>query len=198
MKWTEKTKQHFETIGEHRRLVRQGCFAVGLYRQGLLHDLSKYTPMEFFVGVKYYQGYRSPNNAERELKGYSSAWLHHKGRNRHHYEYWMDFAPSEGIGIVPIEMPVQYLVEMFMDRIAASKIYNKENYTDDFPLQYYLKGKPRIVMHRNTQRQLEFLLNMLAREGEKATFAYIRKTVLAKKFTIGLRQVGERQRSTIK
>lgn len=84
--------KHFRTITYHKYLVMKGCFAVGLYRQGLTHDLSKYSPAEFLVGAKYFQGNRSPNNAEREEKGYSSAWLHHKGRNRHHYEYWIDYS----------------------------------------------------------------------------------------------------------
>ena len=102
----------------------KGCFAVGLYKQGLTHDLSKYSPTEFLVGARYFQGDRSPNNAEREEKGYSSAWLHHKGRNRHHYEYWVDYSIKEVPGgIAPIEMPVKYVAEMLMDRIAASKVY---------------------------------------------------------------------------
>ena len=83
---------HFITITHHKILVMQGCFKVGLYWQGLMHDLSKYEPSEFWVGAKYYQGTRSPNNAEREEKGYSGAWLHHKGRNKHHYEYWIDYS----------------------------------------------------------------------------------------------------------
>ena len=71
--------KHFCTINHHKILVMRGCFQVGLIRQGLLHDLSKYSPTEFIVGCKYYQGNMSPNNAEREAVGYSSAWLHHKG-----------------------------------------------------------------------------------------------------------------------
>ena len=82
--------KHLKTINHHKMLVMKGCFRVGLYKQGLLHDLSKYMPSEFLVGCKYYQGDVSPNNAEREDRGYSSAWLHHKGRNKHHYEYWID------------------------------------------------------------------------------------------------------------
>ena len=82
-----KAIKHFQTITKHKILVMQECFRVGLYRQGLLHDLSKYGWTEFRVGCRYYQGTRSPNNAEREDKGYSSAWLHHKGRNKHHYEF---------------------------------------------------------------------------------------------------------------
>ena len=70
--------KHLKTINHHKMLVMKGCFRVGLYKQGLLHDLSKYMPSEFLVGCKYYQGDVSPNNAEREDRGYSSAWLHHK------------------------------------------------------------------------------------------------------------------------
>ena len=71
------------------------CFRAGMYKQGLLHDLSKYAPVEFLVGCKYYQGDRSPNNAEREDTGISKSWLHHKGRNKHHFEYWVDYAPGD-------------------------------------------------------------------------------------------------------
>ena len=90
--------KHFCTITRHKFLVMEGCFKVGLIKQGLLHDLSKYTPTEFIVGCKYYQGVMSPNNAERMDKGYSSAWLHHKGRNKHHLEYWIDYGlPDKAI-----------------------------------------------------------------------------------------------------
>ena len=83
---------HFITITHHKILVMQGCFKVGLYWQGLMHDLSKYEPSEFWVGAKYYQGTRSPNNAEREDIGVSTSWLHHKGRNKHHFEHWVDYS----------------------------------------------------------------------------------------------------------
>lgn len=114
--------KHFKTITHHRRLVRRGCFRVGLYWQGLTHDLSKYSPTEFWTGVRYYQGNRSPNTAEREDKGYSEAWMHHKGRNKHHFEYWTDINPATR-QYEPVEMPRRYLAEMVMDRIAACKTY---------------------------------------------------------------------------
>lgn len=173
--------KHFKTVTYHKYLVMKGCFRVGLYRQGLLHDLSKYAPAEFFVGAKYYQGNRSPNNAEREEKGYSAAWLHHKGRNKHHYEYWMDYSVTAiSGGMKPAKMPNRYVVEMFMDRIAASKVYNGKAYTDADPLTYYKKGVDRMpyLLHPDTRALLEKLLIMLAREGEKRTFSYIRKKIL--------------------
>ncbi len=172
-----KAWQHFKTITYHKYLVMKGCFQIGLYRQGLLHDLSKYTPTEFRVGMQYYQGTRSPNNAEREEKGYSAAWMHHKGRNRHHYEYWSDYSIVEQ-GMVPVPMPTVYVLEMFMDRIAASKVYRKELYTNRDSLDYFLSSKDLKLMHEKTKKQLEFLLRMLARDGEEKTFRYIRTKIL--------------------
>ena len=176
-----KALQHLKTINHHKWLVCQGCFKVGLYKQGLLHDLSKYSPTEFLVGCKFYQGTRSPNNAEREVKGYSAAWLHHKGRNRHHYEYWLDYSTDLNEGIIGMKMPVRYVVEMFIDRMSASKNYQKEKYTDRSALEYYLHGKDRHIMHPEVRELLEKLLYMLADEGEDATFDYIRREVLHNK-----------------
>ena len=172
--------KHFCTITRHKYLVMKHCFKVGLYWQGLVHDMSKYSWAEFSVGCKYYQGTRSPNNAEREIKGYSSAWLHHKGRNKHHYEYWIDYSLTKP-GLAGMKMPKKYVVEMFMDRVAASKNYLKDQYKDDSALQYYLSGLEHQVMHDDTRKLLEEMLYMLAEKGEKDTFAYIRNQVLATK-----------------
>ncbi len=177
-----KALEHLKTINHHKWLVMKQCFRVGLFRQGLLHDMSKYSPTEFLVGCKYYQGNRSPNNAERESTGYSKAWLHHKGRNKHHYEYWIDYSVDPGEGIVGQKMPVKYVIEMFMDRIAASKTYRGKAYTDQDPLEYYEKGAAKLgkMIHPDTARLLHFLLKMLAEKGEKETFRYIRKNILKK------------------
>ena len=177
-----KAVKHFITITKHKLLVMQGCFRVGLITQGLLHDLSKYSMTEFLVGAKHYQGVRSPNNAEREVKGYSSAWLHHKGRNKHHYEYWIDYSVATiDESMNPVTMPVKYVVEMFIDRVSASKIYEKANYTDQKPLEYFERAKFPGIMCEKTYRQLKMLLVMLAKCGEKETYRYIRKVVLKNK-----------------
>ena len=172
--------RHLRTINHHRMLVCQHCFRVGLYRQGLMHDLSKYNPVEFMTGVRYFQGYRSPNTAERLDKGYSSAWLHHKGRNKHHLEYWIDYSLDEDSPMVGMKMPVQYVVEMFCDRVAACKTYQKEKYTDASPLEYYEHSKTHYILHPETRALLETMLTMLAEKGEEETFAYIRHEVLNK------------------
>lgn len=174
--------KHFKTITHHKWMVMKGCFAVGLYWQGICHDLSKYTPTEFFVGVKYYQGTRSPNNAEREDKGYSAAWLHHKGRNKHHYEYWVDYSiRSKPTGMVPAPMPTKYIVEMLMDRTAACKNYQKEAYTHHSPLEYYNLGRDPAPMHDKTRSMLVLLLTMLSVKGEKETFQFVKKEILPRR-----------------
>lgn len=165
---------HFKTITKHRHKVMENCFKAGIPVRGLLHDLSKYSPSEFIPGGKYYQGFRSPNESEREDKGYSSAWIHHKGINKHHFEHWTDYNPVEK-KLMPVPMPEKYVVEMFCDRVAASKIYMGEKYTDRSPLEYYEKGKTKRFIHPETADKIEFLLTMLAEKGENETFAYIRK-----------------------
>ena len=172
-----KAWQHLKTINHHKWLVMQGCFRVGLYWQGLTHDLSKYTPTEFLVGARYYQGTRSPNGAEREDKGYSQAWMHHKGRNRHHYEYWTDMCKATR-RYESVPMPRKYLVEMVMDRIAACKTYQGKAYTDGSALEYYLNSVERDLMHPKIQQELEFILTMLRDRGEKETFRYLKETTL--------------------
>ena len=176
-----KALKHFLTITHHRHLVMKGCFAVGLYKQGLLHDLSKYTFVEFSAGAKYYLGYKSPNYAERMDKGVSLAWLHHKGRNKHHFEYWIDYSLNGDHRLVGMEMPVKYVVEMYCDRVAACKNYQKEAYTDSSALEYFNKGKGILVMHPKTEALLENMLVYLAEHGEKATNQYIRKEILHNK-----------------
>lgn len=172
---------HFCTINKHKFLVMKYCFQVGLYKQGLLHDLSKYSPCEFLIGCYYFQGNRSPNNAEREKTGCSTAWLHHKGRNKHHYEYWMDYGLHPEDGICGMKMPDRYIYEMFLDRIAASKIYKGKSYSDRSPLEYYEKGNSERFLHAHTKKVLEHLLQMLAEHGEEYTFQYLKKIISEKK-----------------
>ena len=173
---------HFKTITNHKLLVMKYCFKVGLYKQGLLHDLSKYTWVEFSAGIKYYKGYMSPNGIQKKVEGLSTAWLHHKGRNKHHFEYWIDYGINPEEGIKGMKMPVKYVVEMFIDRMSASMNYQKEKYTDKSPLEYYEKRKEYYLLHETTRKQLEFLLNKLAKDGEKETLRFIKKEVLKEGF----------------
>ena len=165
---------HFKTITRHRHTVIAHSRRAGILFQGLRHDLSKYSPTEFIPGARFYCGDRSPNEEERALYGYSAAWLHHKGRNRHHFEYWSDYnVKTKEFG--PVPMPPKYIAEMFCDRVAASKIYQGKKYTDKHPLEYFMRSKGRRPIDPNTSDMIEGLLRTLAEAGEDAAFAAVRK-----------------------
>lgn len=167
--------RHFLTITRHKALVMRHCFRVGLYKQGLLHDLSKYSPSEFMTGVRFYTGTHSPNAESRRQTGISRAWLHHKGRNKHHFEYWIDMSLDGDHRLVGFRMPYRYVAEMFCDRLAASKVYRGAAYDPGHPWQYYhagIEGSP--YLHPKTHEELSRLLIMLRDEGEAATFTWLK------------------------
>ena len=149
------------------------CFRAGIGLQGLGHDLSKYSPTEFIPGCIYYSGDHSPIRDERMALGISKAWMHHKGRNRHHYEYWVDMNPDTK-KYEPVPMPDRYIKEMLCDRIAASKVYLGDKYTDASPLEYNNRERESWTIHPETEKKLRFLLNMVAKHGEDATLRYLR------------------------
>ena len=171
---------HLKTVHRHRALVRKYCFRLGLYWQGLTHDLSKYSPTEFWAGAKYFQGDHSPNDAQRKAHGYSASWMHHKGRNRHHIEFWTDYDP-DGSGISGVEMPKKYVAEMFCDRLAASKVYRGKDFDPGDPYKFFLRCKQRLLLlHPNTEALLETILLTLRDQGEDAAFDFVRREVLGK------------------
>ncbi|MDO4622449.1 MAG: DUF5662 family protein [Eubacteriales bacterium] len=170
---------HFKTITKHKILVTRYCFRMGLYKQGLMHDMSKYSPTEFREGAKYWQGIRSPHVAERKDKGYSEAWLHHAGRNKHHFEYWIDYGFNCDTIIHGVPIPRKYIAEMIADRISASRVYLGDKYTQEEPLKYLNNSLPRLwFVHDEVKEQLSFLLGMLAEKGEDETIHYIRNVFL--------------------
>ena len=166
---------HFKTITKHRHKVISHCAKAGILWQGLFHDLSKYTLSEFQAGARHWaEGKRSPNEVEREKYGYSPAWLHHKGRNRHHFEYWWDYSPKAKENL-PVKMPVRFLKELICDRVAASKIYRGAEYTQTHPLDYFSKDVASKFIHPATSKEVEKILTILAENGEESMFAYVRE-----------------------
>ena len=164
---------HLCTITKHRHMVIRHAWYCGIFWQGLRHDLSKYSPSEFWTGVRYFKGSKSPNEGERETYGYSIAWMHHKGRNKHHFEYWTDYDRVTRV-MSPVKMPLCYVKEMFCDRVAASKVYQGEAYTNAHPLSYFHRGKANRSIHPETSALLESWLTILAESGEGAAFSEIR------------------------
>ena len=166
---------HLRTVLHHKKLVFIHSVKAGISLRGFFHDTSKFSPTEFINGVKYFtDGHHSPTVEERLKKGYSAAWLHHKGRNKHHFEYWTELN-WHGNVFKAYEMPLKYVKEMFCDRLAATKTYLKEHYTDFAPLEYYLARDEQRLLHEKTASILGNALIILAQSGEKAAFDYLKK-----------------------
>lgn len=170
---------HLKTVLKHKSIVCGFCFKCGLYRQGLTHDLSKLSPAEFIPGVRYFSGKRSPNEQERTEKGYSAAWLHHKGRNRHHWEYWTDY--KKGAGIIPVKMPLRYTAEMCCDRIAACRVYHGKEYRQGDALEYFISSNAPKLMHFETSEKLKEWLTLVRDRGENETFKIIKDEIKQEK-----------------
>lgn len=130
---------HFHMINKHRFLVFKLCVRAGIPFRGLIHDLSKYSFTEFFESAKYYNGKKSPISDCKKDIGYSKAWLHHKGRNKHHHEYWYDYSAPDKTPL----MPYKYIVEMICDTLAAGMSYNGKNWTNATQLNYYLEDRQK-------------------------------------------------------
>jgi len=155
--------RHFITISKHKWYVFKECRACGIVWQGIVHDLSKFSRIEFLPSAKYFQGDRSPIDAEKEEIGYSIAWMHHKGHNPHHWEYWIDF-DKDG-NIIANKIPYKYVVEMLCDWIGAGKAYSKEKWTQHSPLEYYNKVKAERHFNEATQQLIEKYLEIIDKNG---------------------------------
>ena len=160
---------HLRVVTRHRARVLINCAKCGIFWRGLVHDLSKFSPEEFFESVKYFQGNRSPIGACRRDKGYSYAWLHHKGRNKHHIEYWTD--PE--CETQPL-MPYKYAVECICDKLAATRIYLGKDYSDEMPLWHWEKYGKRVNANPKT---IEFVTKVFCDVRDKG-----KKAVLSKKY----------------
>lgn len=155
--------RHFKTIARHKAIVYKECKACGIWKQGLIHDLSKFSPIEFMPSANYFQGNKSPIEAEKAEIGYSKAWLHHKGHNKHHWEWWTDF--DDKGNIIANKIPSNYVIEMVCDWIGAGMVYSKEKWTQSEPLAYYLKVREGRHFHPDTEWLIVKLLEIIRDEG---------------------------------
>ena len=153
--------KHFITITKHKLIVFKLCCKAGEPWRGFMHDWSKYSPTEFWESAKYYNGKYSPIHACRRLNGYSKAWLHHKGRNKHHHEYWYDYNTEQKTPI----MPYKYAVEMICDTLAAGMTYQKDNWTNDYQLNYYLKARKKAKINPKIDAILLEVYEMISEQG---------------------------------
>ena len=155
--------KHFKTVCKHKYEVFKECRACGIPVQGLVHDLSKFGITEFIPSAKYFQGNRSPISAEKDAIGYSSAWLHHKGHNKHHWEYWTDFGNNGEV--ITAKIPYKYVVEMVCDWIGAGKVYSNGNWDVFDPLLYYQYVRPGRHFDKRTEKLILLFLNAICNCG---------------------------------
>lgn len=127
--------------------------------------MSKFTPIEFINSVRYYTGTHSPIDEEKKDKGYSLGWLHHRGRNPHHWEYWIDNFSKGG---EPIEIPKKYMVEMICDWIGAGKAYLGKSWTRETPFEWFINKikNNEIILHTKTFMRIYSIL-YLYKDGWK-------------------------------
>jgi hypothetical protein len=153
---------HLKTVLKHKWWVFYYCCRFGIPWRGIKHDLSKFSPTEFFESVKYYTGTRSPIDACKEDRGYSKAWLHHKGRNKHHYEYWQDNFDNGG---QPLIMPYKESLEMLCDYLGAGRAYSGKDFTFEGELKWWrAKTSKSIAMHWLNQCFIDDMLLFFVRE----------------------------------
>ena len=171
---------HLHTVDVHRFRVFCLCCKVGIPIQGLLHDLSKYSPTEFWEGVKYYEGTYSPIMNCKKENGYSQAWLHHKGRNKHHLEYWID---SDANPVVPV-IPYKYIVEKVCDDLSAGMVYNGKNWTQDTQYNYYMMQREKVLINPKIDDFLTEVYLQVKNNGVNKTITKKNMKFLYKKYCI--------------
>ena len=158
----KKMWKHLGVVNRHRFKVFCLCCKVGIPIQGLMHDLSKYSPVEFFESARYFgEGKFSPIKTCKNEKGYSLGWIHHKNHNKHHYEYWYDYnAPTES----PI-IPFKYFLEMICDSFAAGITYQGKDWTKEYQLSYWNRVKHKAKIHPSMEKMLDKVYTDVSIEG---------------------------------
>lgn len=151
----EKCLKHFVVVTKHKWYVMKACFKTGQYWHGLSHDLSKYSTAEFVQSAKYFQGDKSPREVQQANGEYSLAWMNHKAKNKHHWQYWLD---NKGSNIAPIPMPGKYIAQMMCDWIGAGKAYNKNKWTIETPNAWWQSNKEKMLLHDSTKELVSFVM----------------------------------------
>lgn len=157
--------KHTVLVMRHKWYVFIFCCKIGIPFRGFMHDWSKFSPTEFFESIKYYKGTYSPITECKKQNGYSKAWLHHKGRNRHHPEYWYDEAATNQTPMIPYK----YVAEMICDKLSASKIYNGKDWTLRSEAEYWAKEKYSTKLNQNVSEMLTEVFDQVAENGINAT-----------------------------
>lgn len=165
MNYIKNAIGHLKTILIHKYWVFRYSVQLGIPYRGLLHDLSKFSWVEFSESVKFYQGGKSsPIVAAKKEQGYSKAWQHHKGRNPHHYEYWTDKYDTSTIAL---KMPFKYVIEMIADYLGAGRAYQGKSFTLKGEYDWWKNKLEEFPpkMHKDTQYFVSYILYRFSKEG---------------------------------
>lgn len=173
MSYIKRFFGHLKTVLTHKRWVFYYAHRLGYTWRGFTHDLSKFSPVEFSESVKYWTGKRSPILIAKEKTGISYAWLHHRGRNKHHYEYWIDKLDQGG---VPHKIPFEYVIEMICDWLGACRAY-EGNAKNIFNKEYewWNKHSEKVKIHPETKKLITYILSTMKHFEDKG---YNEKEVL--------------------
>lgn len=155
--------EHFKTVSKHKRYVLKACSRAGITWQGIIHDLSKFSISEFLISAKFFKGTSSPIDAEKDVNGYSLAWLNHKGKNKHHWQYWIDFTHGQAV-LVP--MPPKYVIEMLCDWLGANKAYTQGDWSLKKLKEWYNINKNNMVLHSSTRNYVEMFMKNVKNEDD--------------------------------
>ena len=171
---------HIKTVTKHKWIVFKLACKAGIHWRGFWHDFSKFSPTEFGESIKYYVGVHSPITEAKKDKGYSDAWLHHKGRNKHHLEYWIDFDAKP---VVPV-IPYKYAVEKVCDDLSAGMVYNGKNWKQDTQYNYYMLQREKVLVHPKIDNFLTEVFLQVKENGVKQTITQKNMKTLYKKHCI--------------
>lgn len=151
----------FLFFSKHKWYVMKACFSYKLYWRGIVHDLDKLLPDEWFAYVKLTDekgkvlrdstGYYVPTAQEDY---FVKAWFLHQKRNKHHWQWWI--LPTENKEIKVLSMPTKMILEMMCDWYGASCVNNK-NGTGGWSnvKKWWFVNKNRMVFHPDTFTQIE-------------------------------------------
>lgn len=121
---------------------------------GTMHDYSKTDVSEYYAYDEYFYG---NNRSYQVVQDFNEAWLHHIHRNPHHWQYWVLIKDEADEGLVTIQMPYNYVIEMICDWWAFS--WNKGNLTEIF--DWYDNHKDYMKLHHDTRKTVESILGKI-------------------------------------
>ena len=179
--------KHTKLVIKHKWVVFKLCCKIGIPWRGFMHDWSKFSPTEFWESIKYYTGNGSPIKLCKVEKGYSKAWLHHKGRNKHHPEYWIDMSLPEKTVI----MPYKYAAEMICDKMAAGIVYSGKKWTPNTQLDYYMKEREKSLIHPQIDKFMIAVFTEVSKNGLDKTLTKQNIKRLYEKYCIRMENLNE-------